>query len=469
MKLENGLQVHPIPKKVIIAEDVDAGQEKALQDSGLECERFTNTKDQDALRRILVKTGAHIAITRTSTVFGREAMDGTGIQAVQGACKGPHVDKAAAQDLGIEVLKVDSNREQVVNLTLGTLDGMATGLLLSNNMGRQNMWGKSTVGEKIFDLEEQRLGIVGYGDIGRRLAESARARRIEVWTFSHGHDVERQYDRDLATHIRANGVHRAGSLEELMARVNILSLHIDETDAHGKSNKGFMTAERLRSWKAENPRIFINIARGDVGPSLEELNELLKAGSLSYAMVDAHKKELEADGKFKLPDEVQPGLITSAHIGGSGAPVTRKTSLDVAETLRNWIKTGGFPETRVYVHVPLSRADLLSEGVLGLRLARTTHSGVDAAVKGAIKEAGFNFLGDEAVHDRIPGKRQGPENNWRVVPHVLALDGNGDTEAHMMDLISKLDAINADERRIVSARFIPTTNEMRAMINATIQ
>lgn len=474
MKLENSLRVLPIPSKIAIAQDVDPNQEEALKEAlkkdipNLECVRFDNTKDQGTLTSILNAIGADIAVTRTSTIFGKEALEGSSLQAVQGACKGPHVDKDAAHDEGIEVLKVDSNREQVVNLTLATLDGMATGLLLSNNMGRQGKWGKEEAGRAIFDLREQRLGIVGYGDIGRRLAERARSQGMSVWTYSHRHELERQYDRDLAKHIADNGVQRATSLEELLAMTNILSLHIDETDAHGRSNKGFITPEILREWSPQGPKIFLNIGRGDLGPTLEELNALLKEGAISYAMVDAHRKALEAEGKFQLPDEVHPGLITSAHLGGSGGPVTRRTSVDVAASLKTWITTGGFPETRVYVHEPLRTQDLLPEGLLGLRLARTTASGIDGRIKVAIQRSGFEFRGGVAIDDLIPGKRPAPGNDWRVVPHVLALEAN-DHEAAMMDLIKGLDSINSEGRKVISARFIPTTPEMGAMIRERIE
>ncbi len=476
--LENGLNLQPDPVNIAIAEDVDKkkGLDRLLTARGLNPVRIENSKDPKVLIRSLRDVDAHAAVTRTSSTFDCEVLETAKLSVVQGACKGPHVDVAAAQELGTEVLKVDTNRQQVIDLVYACLHSAASGLAIGNNFGRKNQWSKSETSRGILPRDEMRVGIVGYGDIGQGVTERLSDEVEGVGAYNHQFELERPYDRRIKSHAEQHGTRWFSSVEAMLEWANVLSLHVDEVDAMGNKNKGLMSMETLREWGLRNivdgvPRgILLNIARGSLTPSLEDLNTLLEEGLLHSAFVDAHDKNIEVKGAFKLPDNAHPGLVTTPHIGGSGSRIEINTGRDVDKVLSAWINEGSFTGSRVFQHEVMDAASLNTEGNMLLRIARSTQKGSSDAVEQAIMRAGLeNLGGDISLTDRIAGSRT---KTWSVVPHLIAMSGfNGNYGDKVQALARELDAINGEGRgrMVVAARFIPTTQVQRATLREMIK
>lgn len=476
--LENGLHLQADPENIAIVDDVDkgGGLDRLLEARGLNPRRIKNSKDPEKLARALLEVQADGAVTRTSSTFDRRVLEKSGISVVQGACKGPHVDVQAAQELGVEVLKVDTNRRQVIDLVEACLRSAASGLAIGNNFGRDGEWSKSETARTILPMDEMRLGVVGYGDIGQGVTEELADAVEGVGTYNHRFELERPYDRRIKAHADKHGTVWHQSLEDLLDWANVISLHVDETDAMGNKNRGLIPAELLREWGRKNivdgsPRgIFLNIARGSLAPSLEELDALLKEGVLHSAFVDAHPKDIEVKGGFKLPDVAHPGLVTTPHIGGSGKRIEVNTGIDVDQVLSTWIDEGSFNGSRVYQHEVMDASPLRAEGNMLLRIARSTQKGSSDAVEQAIMRAGLeNLGGDISITDRIAGSRT---KSWSVVPHLIAIGGfNGNYGDKVQALTRELDSLNGEGRGriVVSARFIPTTQVQRATLRETIR
>lgn len=142
------------------------------------------------------------------------------------------------------------------------------------------------------------LGIVGYGTLGRALAERARALGMEVIATGSG-----------------PGPGLVG-LDELLSRADVVSLHCPLTDA----TRGLINAERLARMKPS--AILINTARG---PLIEEqaLAEALRNGTIAAAGIDVLSEEPPRNGNILLDLDL-PNLIVTPHIAWASEPAQQR-------------------------------------------------------------------------------------------------------------------------------------------------
>jgi glyoxylate reductase len=125
------------------------------------------------------------------------------------------------------------------------------------------------------DLRGKRLGIVGLGGIGGRVARRARAFGMEI-AYANRNPA----DPEL---VAATGAERL-ELDELLATSDFVSLHTPLTPA----TRGLISTERLALMKPE--AILVNTARG---PVVDEaaLAEALASGRIAAAALDVFEHE----------------------------------------------------------------------------------------------------------------------------------------------------------------------------------
>ncbi|MBR1724418.1 MAG: D-2-hydroxyacid dehydrogenase, partial [Ruminococcus sp.] len=164
------------------------------------------------------------------------------------------------------------------------------------------------------ELYGRTLGIVGYGDIGSRVAEIARAFGMRVITHTR-------------TPSRVRDGTETVSLEELLTRSDIVSLHCPLT----AENEKMINARTLRLMKPQ--ALLINTARGGL---IDEaaLADALNEGVIAAAKLDALTLEpMRAD----CPLYGVKNCGITPHI--AWAPIETRVRLldEVAENLRAWI------------------------------------------------------------------------------------------------------------------------------------
>lgn len=128
-------------------------------------------------------------------------------------------------------------------------------------------------------LGVQTFGIVGLGRIGTATALRARAFGFRVVFFDPA--LPNGTDRAL-------GIERAASLDELLARSDVLSLHVPLTPV----TRGMIGAAELARLPAG--AVLINTARGPV-VDIDAVGEALRSGSLAGAGLDVVPVEPPAD------------------------------------------------------------------------------------------------------------------------------------------------------------------------------
>ena len=216
-----------------------------------------------------VITGGHTGITQA--VMARLpnleviAVNGVGTDAV---------DLAYARDRGIPVTAtIGALTEDVADLALGLLIGVARGISTGDRFVRAGLWATSPTPLAPLPLARQvsgmRVGIVGMGRVGRAVAQRAAAFGCPIsYTDLHAQDVPYSFEADLA-----QLAHNSDAL--------ILAAAADKGEA-------LITRDVLKALGREG--YLINIARGKLVDE-PALLAALEAGEIAGAALDVFVDE----------------------------------------------------------------------------------------------------------------------------------------------------------------------------------
>ena len=225
------------------------------------------------------------------------------------------VDLAAATRLGVAVVHAPgSNSQAVAEHALMLMLMCAKRALQIDRWTRAGDW-RARGGGNI-ELGGRTLGIVGVGNIGRRVAAFAAALGMRVL----GHDPSVPDDE-----LRRRGVEPQPSLEAMLPQVDVLTCHTPLTD----ETRGLIGERALGLMK--KGAIFINTSRGPVQQE-RALFEALTRGHLAAAGLDVFEEEPSSPDNplFNLDN-----VVVSSHVAGVTAEAHRTASLQVtSEMLR---------------------------------------------------------------------------------------------------------------------------------------
>jgi len=181
-----------------------------------------------------------------------------------------NVDIDAATELGIAVGNVpEYGHEEISNHAIALLLALSRKLFAFDAAVRRGGTGIPAP-QSVARLSQRTLGLVGYGRIGRRVAEKARAFGLEVVA----------YDPYAST---ADGVELLG-LDELLRRADILSLHVPLTP----ETRHMIGARELAL--LEPGSLVINIGRGGLVDE-DALVAALHSGHIAGAALDVTEIE----------------------------------------------------------------------------------------------------------------------------------------------------------------------------------
>ncbi|MEV5106249.1 D-2-hydroxyacid dehydrogenase family protein [Streptomyces massasporeus] len=203
------------------------------------------------------------------------------------------IDYAAAEAHGVTVCGTVSSSTPPVELTWALLLGLARGIVEESNALRSGGPWQSTVGA---DLHGRRLGLLGLGKIGSRVARIGLAfgMRVSAWS--------QNLTRERADEV---GVELAGSKEELLADSDFVSVHL----ALGDRTRGLLGRAELALLKPT--AYLINTSRAAIVDQ-DALLDALHTGRIAGAGVDVFDVEpLPADH----PMRTAPRLLATPHLG----------------------------------------------------------------------------------------------------------------------------------------------------------
>ncbi|MBW8703305.1 Hydroxypyruvate reductase [Streptomyces sp. MBT84] len=203
------------------------------------------------------------------------------------------IDHAAAQAHGVTVCGTASSSAPPVELTWALLLGLARGIVEESNALRGGGPWQSTVGA---DLHGRRLGLLGLGKVGSRVAQIGLAFGMEVVAWSRNLTEERTSEA---------GVELAPSMDELLTSSDFVSVHL----ALGDRSRGLIGARELALLKPT--AYLINTSRAAIVDQ-DALLTALHRGRIAGAGVDVFDVEpLPADH----PMRTAPRLLATPHLG----------------------------------------------------------------------------------------------------------------------------------------------------------
>ncbi|MER6124924.1 D-2-hydroxyacid dehydrogenase family protein [Streptomyces sp. NPDC001795] len=203
------------------------------------------------------------------------------------------IDYAAAEAHGVTVCGTQSSSTPPVELTWALLLGLARGIVEESNALRHGGPWQSTVGA---DLHGRRLGLLGLGKIGSRVAQVGLAFGMEVVAWSQNLTKERADEV---------GVELAPSKDELLAGSDFVSVHL----ALGDRTRGLIGARELALMKPG--AYLINTSRAAMVDQ-DALLGALHEGRIAGAGIDVFDVEpLPADH----PMRTAPRLLATPHLG----------------------------------------------------------------------------------------------------------------------------------------------------------
>ena len=244
------------------------------------------------------------------------------------------VNLKAAMERGIPVFNAPySNTRSVAELVLAEAILMLRGIPEKNALVHRGGWSKSAEGS--YETRGKTLGIVGYGSIGSQLSVLAESLGMQVIYF------------DVVTKLPLGNARQVGTMDELLASADVVSLHVPELP----STKNMMKAEQFAKMKPGS--IFINAARGTC-VHIDALAAALESKHIGGAAIDVFPKEPKAnDEEFLSPLRKFDNVILTPHIGGSTLEAQANIGLEVAEKFARYSDTGttlsavNFPEVAI--------------------------------------------------------------------------------------------------------------------------
>jgi D-3-phosphoglycerate dehydrogenase len=225
------------------------------------------------------------------------------------------VDIPAATRLGVAVVHAPgSNSQAVAEHALMLMLVSVKRTLAIDREVRGGQWGQNRGGNT--ELGGKTLGIIGVGNVGRRVAKFAGAIGMRVL----GYD---KYVPD--DELVRRGAQPVRSLEELLPQVDVLTCHTPLTP----ETRHLINEKSIALMKPS--AIFINTSRGPVQDE-RALFEALTRGKLAGAGLDVWEDEPTSRDN---PILNLPNVVCSSHMAGVTREATRQAAMQVSgEMLR---------------------------------------------------------------------------------------------------------------------------------------
>jgi D-3-phosphoglycerate dehydrogenase len=318
------------PVRVLFLENIHPVAVERMRSEGYVVETLGRALDEDEL--IAKLDGVHLLGIRSKTQVSAAALAAAPhLRAIGAFCIGTdQIDLRAAAESGIAVFNAPfSNTRSVVELAVAEIIALTRRLTEKNAGMHAGVWDKDAEGSH--EVRGRSIGIVGYGNIGTQLSVLAENLGLKVYFF------------DTADKLALGNAQRCDSLDELLEKSDIVTLHVDGRPG----NSGFFGEEQFGRMRPRS--IFLNLSRGFVIDH-EALRKHLENGHLAGAAVDVFPKEPKAKGdEFQSALRGLPNVILTPHIGGSTEEAQSDIGSFVAEKLHRYVQEGS---TTLSVNLP---------------------------------------------------------------------------------------------------------------------
>ncbi|MEW5833665.1 MAG: phosphoglycerate dehydrogenase [Pseudomonadota bacterium] len=328
--------------KVLLLEGVSQNAVETFRQAGYTQIEYHQKSLPEAELKARVAEAHIVGIRSRSHLTAEVLADAKRLIAIGCFCIGTNqVDLQTAKVMGVPVFNAPySNTRSVAELVLAEAIMLLRGIPQKNALCHRGGWTKSALGS--YEARGKTLGVIGYGHIGTQVGVLAEALGMQV-IF---HDIESK--------LSLGNARAAASLDDLLERSDVVTLHVPETPA----TQNMFGAEQIA--KMRKGALLINASRGTV-VDIDALAEALRAGHLAGAAIDVFPVEPKGnDDPFVSPLVGMDNVILTPHIGGSTLEAQDNIGIEVAAKLVRYSDNGStlsavnFPEVSLPEH-PKSR------------------------------------------------------------------------------------------------------------------
>lgn len=288
-----------------------------LAELGIDWTQYPATSAEQVAPRL---AGAAVAITNKARIDGDAIQANPFLKLICICATGTdNVDLVAASRQGITVCNVNGyGTASVAQHTLALILGLATRWNRYDQDVRSGAWSRSPMfclmDHPVVELQGKVLGLIGYGNLGRRVGELAEAFGMTVKVATSLRPGAEQKDRV--------------PLDELLAQADVISLHCPLTQQTAKLvGPAFLTAMKPGAFLA-------NTARGGLVDE-PALADALRRGTLGGAALDVLSQEPPPADHPLLAGDI-PNLIITPHSAWVSRESRQRLIDGVIDNIRAW-------------------------------------------------------------------------------------------------------------------------------------
>ncbi|MDY3557074.1 phosphoglycerate dehydrogenase [Gemmata sp. JC717] len=358
--------------RVLIADKLESSGIELLQAAGIEVDNRPGLKGDELKAAI---QAADAVICRSQPKLSAEYFDNPGkMRAVARAGVGvDNIDVAAATRKGVVVMNTPGgNTVSAAEHTIALLLALSRRIPAADATMKAGGWDRNKfVGTEVAGKV---LGVVGLGRIGREVARRAKGLDMKVIALD-------QFV--TAAKVAELGYESAASLDELLPKVDYLTLHVPG----GAETKSMVGARELGLMK-KTARV-LNVARGGIIDE-KALADALAAGTIAGAGVDVFSVEpIAADN----PLAKAPNIVITPHLGASTLEAQENVAVEAAQLIKDFLLSGQVANA---VNMAAVNPAELAEVRPYVDLARRLGLLQAQVAQGAIRKASLTYRGELA-------------------------------------------------------------------------
>ena len=367
-KLPMSLSYPKSMMKVLLLDNVHPDAVNAFRSEGFQVEAVAGLKEDELCERI---KGVSILGIRTKTEVSEKVLQNADRLLAIGAFSvgTNNITLKACTKKGVVIFNAPfSNTRSVVELAMGNILMLMRGVMDKSMKLHQGIWDKSAKGSH--EIRGKKLGIVGYGNIGSQLSVLAEAVGMEVYYY------------DIVEKLAMGNVRKCASMEELLRKVDVVTLHID-----GNSKRTVIGQREIEMMK--DGALLLNLSRGFL-VDIPALANAIRQGKLGGAALDVFPNEPKSNNE-KFVSELQglPNVILTPHVGGSTEEAQQDIGRFVSANIRNFVNTGS---TTASVNFPQLQLSEVKGAHRFIHLHRNV-PGILAQINSALALHSINILG----------------------------------------------------------------------------
>ncbi|MDC0176840.1 phosphoglycerate dehydrogenase [Polaribacter sp.] len=321
--------------KILLLENVHQDAFTKLSSDGFSVETVSKSLSEDELIEKI--KDVHVLGIRSKTNVTKKVIDAADkLMVVSAFCIGTkQIDLEACKEKGVVVFNAPySNTRSVVELAIGEIIMLMRSVFQRSTEIHNGQWNKTAQGSR--EVRGKKLGIVGYGNIGKQLSVLAEALGMDVYYY------------DVEDKLALGNASKMNTLKDLLVISDVITLHVDDNSA----NKNFFGETEISQMK--DGAHLVNLARGFV-VDIPALVAALKSGKIAGAAVDVYPSEPRKNGEFFTELKGLPNVILTPHVGGSTEEAQRDIADFVPSKIMAYINSGNTVDAVNFPNIRLPR------------------------------------------------------------------------------------------------------------------